>query len=52
MEERKVKFDFSSNFQLKGWGLYGGSGEDFYKCLWSLTSSGKDEFGCFQGFGP
>lgn len=40
-KDRKVKFDFSSNFQLKGWGLCGGSGEDFYKCLWSLISSGK-----------
>jgi len=28
-KDRKVKFDFSSNFQLKGWGLCGGSGEDF-----------------------
>lgn len=28
-KERKVKFDLSSNFQLKGWGLCGGAGEIF-----------------------
>lgn len=29
MEERKVKYDFSSKFQPKGWGLFGGVREIF-----------------------